>query len=50
MKALLIALAVLALMGVGLVFLKMPPPTIIVAPETVFHAGSLNITNTMFTS
>jgi F-type H+-transporting ATPase subunit a len=50
MKALLIAVGVLALMGVGFVFLKMPPPTIIVAPETVFHAPGLDITNTMFTS
>ncbi|MEX1022685.1 MAG: F0F1 ATP synthase subunit A [Dehalococcoidia bacterium] len=50
MKALLIAVAVLALMGAGMVFLKLPPPAIIVAPETVFHAPGLDITNTMFTS
>ena len=50
MKALLIAVLVLALVVAGMVFLKLPPPAIIVAPETVFHAGGLDITNTMFTS
>ncbi len=50
MKALLIAVLVIALMGAGMVFLKLPPPAIIVAPETVFHAPGLDITNTMFTS
>jgi F-type H+-transporting ATPase subunit a len=45
-----IALAVVALMASGFIFLKLPPPTIIVAPEPVFHVGSLDITNTMFTS
>ncbi len=50
MKTLLIAAGVIALLGVGFVFLKLPPPVIIVAPEAVFHAGSLDITNTMFTS
>ena len=50
MKALLIAAGVIALMGLGFVFLKLPPPVIIVAPETVFHAPGLDITNTMFTS
>ncbi len=50
MKALLIAVLVIALMGAGMVFLKLPPPAIIVAPETVFHAPGVDITNTMFTS
>ncbi len=50
MKPLVIAVAVVALMVAGFVILKLPPPVIIVAPETVFHAGPLNITNTMFTS
>ena len=50
MKMLVIALAVVSLMVAGFVLLKLPPPAIIVAPETVFHAGPLNITNTMFTS
>ena len=50
MKTLLIAAGVIALLGVGFVFLKLPPPVIIVAPEAVFHVGSLDITNTMFTS
>lgn len=50
MRALLIAAVVIALMVAGFVFLKLPPPVIIVAPETVFHAPGLDITNTMFTS
>lgn len=50
MKALLIAAGVIVLMGLGFVFLKLPPPVIIVAPETVFHAPGLDVTNTMFTS
>jgi len=50
MKALLIALGVVVLMGAGMVFLKLPPPAIIVAPEIVFHAPGIDITNTMFTS
>ncbi len=50
MKALLIAAGVIALMVVSFVFLKLPPPAIIVAPETVIHAPGLNVTNTMLTS
>ncbi|MGE3961083.1 MAG: F0F1 ATP synthase subunit A [Dehalococcoidia bacterium] len=50
MKGLLIAAGVIALMALGFIFLKLPPPVIIVAPETVFHAPGLDITNTMFTS
>ena len=50
MKLMAIALAVIALMVVGFLFLKLPPPVIVVAPETVFHLGPLDITNTMFTS
>lgn len=50
MKPAIIALAVIALMVVGFVFLKLPPPAIIVAPEVVFHAPGVDITNTMFTS
>ena len=50
MRAALIVIGVLVLIGVGVVFVGGASPAIIVAPETVFHAGSLGITNTMFTS
>ena len=46
----LIALAVLVLIGIGVVFVGGASPAIIVAPETVFHWGPLDVTNTMFTS
>lgn len=50
MRVALIVIAVLALIGVGVVFVGGASPAIIVAPETVFHWGGLGITNTMFTS
>ena len=50
MRIAVIAIAVLALIMVGVLFVGGPSPAIIVAPETVFHWGSLNVTNTMFTS
>ncbi|MDG1990593.1 MAG: F0F1 ATP synthase subunit A [Dehalococcoidia bacterium] len=34
----------------GMLFLKPPPPAIIIAPEVIFHTSFLDITNTMFTS
>ncbi len=46
----LIAIGAIALIGVGLVFVGGASPAIIVAPETVFHWGPLDVTNTMFTS
>ena len=46
----LIAIAVLVLIGIGVVFVGGASPAIIVAPETVFHWGPLDVTNTMFTS
>ena len=50
MRGAIIAIAVLVLIGVGVVFVGGSSPAIIVAPETVFHFGDFNITNTMFTS
>lgn len=50
MRGVAIGLGVLGLMGIGLVYLGTPPPTIIVAPETIFHIGPVAVTNTMFTS
>src|SRR3990172_871035 len=50
MKALLIAGGVLALIGVGVVFVGGVSPNIVVAPEHVFTLGGVKITNTMFTS
>jgi F-type H+-transporting ATPase subunit a len=50
MRVALIVIAVLALIGVGVVFVGGASPAIVVAPETVFHWGSLGVTNTMFTS
>ena len=50
MKGLLIAVVVLAVIGVGFVVLSTPTPTIVVAPEAIFEIGSIEVTNTMFTS
>jgi F-type H+-transporting ATPase subunit a len=50
MRGLGIGLAVLALMVFGFLFFRGPAPTIIVAPEIIFHLGGLAVTNTMFTS
>ncbi len=50
MRGWLIALAVLALIVVGFIFVKGPSPAIEVAPEHVFDIGPLEVTNTMFTS
>jgi len=50
MRGALIAIVVLALIGVGVVFIGGASPAIIVAPETVFHWGPVDVTNTMFTS
>jgi F-type H+-transporting ATPase subunit a len=50
MRLWLIVLGVLVLIAVGVLFVGGPSPAIIVAPETVFHWGSLEVTNTMFTS
>ncbi len=50
MRVALITLAVVALIVFGFLFVGGPSPAIIVAPETVFHWGPLNVTNTMFTS
>lgn len=46
----LIAIGALVLIGVGVVFVGGASPAIIVAPETVFHWGPIDVTNTMFTS
>jgi len=46
----LIAVAAIALIAVGVLFVGGASPAIIVAPETVFHWGPLDVTNTMFTS
>jgi len=50
MRGLAIAAVVLVVMVIGFLFLGGPTPVIIVAPETVFHWGPLDVTNTMFTS
>ena len=50
MKVLLIAAGAIALIAVGILFVGGVSPAIVVAPEHVFTAGSLAITNTMFTS
>ncbi|MFN8638254.1 MAG: F0F1 ATP synthase subunit A [Dehalococcoidia bacterium] len=50
MRGPVIAIGVIALMILGFLFLSTPAPTIIVAPETIFHIGALAVTNTMFTS
>jgi F-type H+-transporting ATPase subunit a len=46
----LIAVGVLVLIGIGVLFVGGASPVIVVAPETVFHWGPLDVTNTMFTS
>jgi F-type H+-transporting ATPase subunit a len=50
MKLLLIAVGAIALMASGFIFIGGAAPAIVVAPEIVFHAGPVDITNTMFTS
>ncbi|MDA0365835.1 MAG: F0F1 ATP synthase subunit A [Chloroflexi bacterium] len=50
MRLSIIAISVLILIGVGFVFVGGASPFISVAPEVVFHAGGIGITNTMFTS
>jgi len=50
MRGLAIAAVVILVMVLGFLFLGGPTPIIIVAPETVFHWGPLDVTNTMFTS
>jgi F-type H+-transporting ATPase subunit a len=50
MRGLGIGLGVVALMVFGFLFFRGPAPTIIVAPEVIFHLGGLAVTNTMFTS
>ena len=50
MKIALVAIGLIALMGIGFVFVGGAPPLIVVAPEVVFHWGPLDVTNTMFTS
>ncbi len=49
-KTLLIVVLALAGFLAGFVFLRGPTPHIAVKPETLFHAGSVGITNTMLTS
>ncbi|MBM3139328.1 MAG: F0F1 ATP synthase subunit A [Chloroflexi bacterium] len=50
MRTPVIALAVLALIAIGILFVGGASPFISVAPEKVFHWGPLDVTNTMFTS
>src|SRR5688572_3930748 len=50
MRGLGIGLGALAIMVFGFLFFRGPAPTIIVAPEVIFHLDWLDITNTMFTS
>ena len=50
MKLLLIAVAAIALMVSGFLFVGGVSPAIVVAPEHIFDIGGLAITNTMFTS
>ncbi|MSQ30754.1 MAG: F0F1 ATP synthase subunit A [Dehalococcoidia bacterium] len=50
MKLLLIAVAAIALMASGFLFVGGVSPAIVVAPEHIFTIGGLAITNTMFTS
>ncbi|RLT26967.1 MAG: ATP synthase F0 subunit A [Chloroflexi bacterium] len=46
----LIAVGVIALVAVGVIFVKNPSPVVIVKPEHIFDLGPLAVTNTMFTS
>ena len=50
MKLLLIAVAAIALMASGFLFVGGVSPAIVVAPEHVFDIGPIAVTNTMFTS
>ena len=50
MKLLLIAVAVIALMASGFIFVGGAAPAIVVAPEHIFDLGPVAVTNTMFTS
>ena len=50
MKLLLIAVAAIALMVSGFLFVGGVSPAIVVAPEHVFDIGPIAVTNTMFTS
>ena len=50
MRLAIVAILVVALGLVGFFFVGGASPAIIVAPETVFHWGPLDVTNTMFTS
>ena len=50
MRGALIGVLALAALAAGMLLLTPPPPAIIVAPETVFHVGPVDVTNTMFTS
>lgn len=50
MKVALVAALVVAALAAGMLLLTPPSPAIIVAPETVFHLGPVDVTNTMFTS
>lgn len=49
MKKLLIAAGVIALIMVGVLFVGGVSPVIVVAPESIFTAGGISITNTMIT-
>ena len=50
MRLSIIAVAVVALIAVGVVFVGGASPFISVAPEAIFHVGGIAITNTMLTS
>jgi len=50
MKLLLIAVAAIALMVSGFLYIGGVSPAIVVAPEHIFTVGGLQVTNTMFTS
>ena len=50
MKLLLIAVAAIALMASGFLFVGGVAPAIVVAPEHIFDIGPVAVTNTMFTS
>ena len=50
MRGWLIVLALLGLVVFGFLFVRGPSPAIVVAPETIWHVGSVEITNTMFSS
>ena len=50
MRGWLVAIVVVVLIVGGFILIKPPTPAIILAPEHVFDIGSLEVTNTMFTS